>query len=147
MWNSAATTQRNAELLRVIVTVLALSIAFGMFTWENIQPEQIIVVSGTGQRFEVIRQGPGWPLAAYKNHAWGVEAGQILTDQFPEGNRQMRGDIWFINAPVGVLLGSALLLNLWPIAKRITAAERRTPGLPPRAGDEPRAQHSGTRAG
>jgi hypothetical protein len=100
----------------MFLVLVALGTALALFVAVNLQPERLIIVSCQGGRCETVRQGPGWPLAAYNNKfggGGGITLAQAAQDNpFEESNKVARWTVWMVNGPIGLLLLAAFLANL-----------------------------------
>jgi hypothetical protein len=65
----------------VALNVLALSTALGLFVWANTRPEMLIVEYFDGQSYKVTRNGPGWPVPAWRTRSEGFHVNRCPPKQ------------------------------------------------------------------
>src|SRR5262245_19734819 len=104
-----------AKRLAILNTVI-LGFLFGVFVWENTQPERVIVIEASETFHRTDRVGPGWPFPAYKMgvsnyREAGLAPEGLLHDPWAESHQKDRRMQWIFNGPVGVLLAIALIAN------------------------------------
>jgi hypothetical protein len=109
-----------------LLSMVTLATALGLFLWANLKPERVIIVAAGSTGYITVRQGPGWPVSAYKyknvlqsSHTvgWAGSAEHLLDNPYAKDNELTRYDVWVVNGPVGGLLAFALAANLYWVVR------------------------------